>query len=299
MAFVEDLSPKEIAKFIPDYLTDDSVDPLVITALTPYLRDEGLSMYKVAGFIAGAIDHQSIVKGVNPDSERTRSWFKTSEVKEVRVLFRVSEKDPDRVIGSKVRLYSMGRPYKGRGDREEVQHIDSGFLRFNLGSTSPDMVFQNALASTMFYRSVYCLGGPATVRKINIPAGEDAEAPSYKWMSAVNPKYDPTIDRHSYDHILHPALDAAGIERDFFADETLDDLVKVFTESRDVKDVENRLMNLAGEDISRELAMGIIADSNSQDANLDNASARDFDSSPGISLVRTLQYLSDHLADED
>lgn len=63
MAFVEDLSPKEITKFIPDYLTDDSVDPLVITALTPYLRDEGLSMYKVAGFIAGAIDHQSIVKG--------------------------------------------------------------------------------------------------------------------------------------------------------------------------------------------------------------------------------------------
>lgn len=299
MAFVEDLSPQhDITKFVPDHILSDKTQPAVIPSLMPYLRDNKLNMRKAVGFLSGAYDHQEIVNKAIPGDERSHSWFKTSEVKDVRVFFRASQKDPDRAIGSKVRLYSMGRPYNARGDQEEIQHIDSGFLRFNLGATDPDMVFQNALASTMFYRSVYCIGGPAVVRKISIPAEEGDRAPSYKWMSAMNPKHDPSIDRRSYEHILHPALDAAGVERDFFSEKTLDDLVLVFTESKDIKDVETRLINLADEDIDREFALDIIAHSNTQEANLDNASPDDFDPSPGLNLVMTLRFLADNLVDE-
>ena len=304
--FLDQLVPRnKYLEYIPSFVNDDSVTPEAISGIAPFLNDQGMSLYQVLGFISGASDLQRIPlkrRGEDISDDASKSWFSTTEVVETRVFFRSSNHNPDRAIGSMVRLYSMGAPYTGKksGNRnvpEEVQAIDSGFLRFNGGNKETAMVFQNALASTMFYNSVYCIGGPASVRKVNVVADDDSQAPSYKWLSAISPKWSDTIDRRSYEHILHPALDAAGVERDFFATETLDDLVRVFLDSTDMKDVETKLLNLEGEELDPQLVKGLIEHSNSPEANL--SGSNDFYSAPGLNLVATLGYLCDNLAGDE
>lgn len=290
MYFSELVPRDDYTSFIPDFLLDDELPTGIFASLAPFLAKQGMSIRDYVGFVSGAEDLQKIVHG-EKDDESYATWFKTDKVEDVRVFFRTSDKDRDRALGSKMRLYSVGTPYGG-GD-PETQHLDSGFLNFNMMS-GPAMVYQKALASTMLYRSLYCIGGPATVRKVNVPAGKDDRAPSYRWISAIRPSYTEDVDRHSYTHLLHGAVREAGLEDDFFDNRFLDAFLRVLFNSTTMDEMRRGLENLP-EEFSSEEVSEIIEVSNRPDANLSNASKTDFDKAEGLNVVRTLSKMAEIL----
>ena len=298
--YLNELAPKKnILKFIPEHLLSDELPPQTFYSLENYLKSYGLSFREYIGFITGASEMQeTIYKSYKLRKEDRQSelpkddqsvWFPTSKVEDIRVFFRNSKSDTSHSIGSKVRLYSWGKPYKK--DKECIQHLDSGFLTFARNSI-PKMIHQNALASTVFYQGLYAINGPASVRKLNVPAGKDDTAPSYKMMTYIKPSYSEDIDKRLYDHILTPAGIAAGIEDpvDFFGTALLDDLVDSLTTSVSFEELTDRLRNLPDSDLHKKDIDRLIDRSNSKEENLSDSD--DFDEAPGLNIVATLDELA-------
>lgn len=298
--YLNELAPKKnILKFIPEHLLSDELPPQTFYSLENYLKSYGLSFREYIGFITGASEMQETVfKSYKLRKEDRQSelpkddqsvWFPTSKVEDIRVFFRNSKSDTNHSIGSKVRLYSWGKPYKK--DNECIQHLDSGFLTFARNSI-PKMIHQNALASTVFYQGLYAINGPASVRKLNVPAGKDDTAPSYKMVTYIKPSYSEDIDKRLYDHILTPAGIAAGIEdpTDFFGTALLDDLVDALTSSVSFNELIDRLRGLPDSDLDQNDIDRIIDRSNSKEENLSDSD--DFDEAPGLNIVATLDELA-------
>ena len=298
--YLNELAPKKnILKFIPEHLLSDELPPQTFYSLENYLKAYGLSFREYIGFITGASEMQETVfKSYKLRKEDRQSelpkddqsvWFPTSKVEDIRVFFRNSKSDTNHSIGSKVRLYSWGKPYKK--DNECIQHLDSGFLTFARNSI-PKMIHQKALASTVFYQGLYAINGPASVRKLNVPAGKDDTAPSYKMMTYIKPSYSEDIDKRLYDHILTPAGIAAGIEdpTDFFGTALLDDLVDALTSSVSFDELIDRLRGLPDSDLDQNDIDRIIDRSNSKEENLSDSD--DFNEAPGLNIVATLDELA-------
>lgn len=298
--YLNELAPKKnILKFIPEHLLSDELPPQTFYSLENYLKSYGLSFREYIGFITGASEMQETVfKSYKLRKEDRQSelpkddqsvWFPTSKVEDIRVFFRNSKSDNNHSIGSKVRLYSWGKPYKK--ENECIQHLDSGFLTFARNSI-PKMIHQNALASTVFYQGLYAINGPASVRKLNVPAGKDDTAPSYKMVTYIKPSYSEDIDKRLYDHILAPAGIAAGIEdpTDFFGTALLDDLVDALISSVSFDELTDRLKNLPDSDLDKNDIDRIIDRSNSKEENLSDSD--DFNEAPGLNIVATLDELA-------
>lgn len=282
MYFNEMVPRDNYLAFIPEFLLDDEVPASVFSSLAPFLAKQGMSIRDYVGFVSGAEELQKILREEN-DDESTATWFKTEKVEDVRLLFRAGDRGAGRTLGSKMRLYSLGTPYGGGEAR--TQHLDSGFITYNSRHTG-SLIYQKALASTMLYCSLYCIGGPATVRKINVPSGKNDTAPSYKWLSAVRPGYTEDIDRLAYTHVLSAAMNAAGLEPGFFENRFLDAFMKVLLTSSTMDELRDGLLDLP-EDFTDEDIDEIIAASNTREANLSDTTPDNWKNSEGLNIVQT------------
>lgn len=305
--YLNQLTPKNrYLEYIPDVLLDDDVPPSVFPSLAHYLAPT-MHMDQYIGFIQGLTNINQIVRGENDDYDQgTKArWFSTDKVVDVRLFFRNADKTGDKsILGSKMRLYSIGTPYRSTGNEKEVQHLDSGFINYNMYG-GPSMCFQNAMAKTMLYNSLYAIGGRASVRKVNeVPKSKNNNAPAvgtYRWVSALRPLRCDETDWDDYFHILHPAAIEAGIDnpKEFFADfggnAMLDDLMKVFLNSSSMNDLADRLLDVRGLELQEDEVEDIIASSNTRAANLSNSD--DFANAEGINMVETMRVLYDILGE--
>lgn len=292
MYFSEMVPKNNYLAFIPDFLLDDELPTSVFSSLGPFLAKQNMSIRDYVGFVSGAEDLQKILRGENED-ESTATWFKTEKVEDVRLLFRAGDRGAGRTLGSKMRLYSIGTPYGGGEAR--TQHLDSGFITYNSRHRA-SVVYQKALASTMLYSSLYCIGGPATVRKVNVPAGKNDTAPSYKWLSAIRPAYSEDIDRQPYTHVLSAAMKAAGLEPDFFDDHFLNSFMRVLLNSSTMDELKAGLEGLP-DGFSPDEVEEIVAASNSREANLSGATPDDWKNSEGLNIVQTFITMGNILLD--
>lgn len=290
MYFNEMVPKNDYMSFIPDFLLDDELPTGIFASLSPFLAKQGMGIRDYVGFVSGAEDLQKILRGEN-DDESTATWFKTEKVEDVRLLFRSGDRGAGRTLGSKMRLYSVGVPYGGGEPR--IQHLDSGFINYNSRQRA-SVAYQKALASTMLYGSLYCIGGPATVRKINVPAAKNDTAPSYKWLSAIRPARTEEIDRYSYTHVLSAAMNSAGLEPDFFDNRFLDSFMNVLLTSSTMDELREGLANLP-EEFSADEVDEIVAASNTAEANLSGTTPDDWKNSIGLNIVQTFITMGDIL----
>lgn len=300
---IQKLSPKgkDLTYFIPGELIDDYIDPrILIPTIAPHLhKDMGID--QAVGFTNGLANlHEILSKDTGEptmrnDNKYSYNWFKTSEVEEIRIFFRISKNNNDSYIGSKMRMYSKGKPYsksKTSSDALEMQHIDSGFIHYNYSNAGNDMVFQTALARTIMHKAMYCIGGAATVRKESVE-GSDGK---YRMITNMKPAFTEDLERYKYDHILSGACVSAGIDDpvDFYGKDVLDGIYDIFFNSRDMDKVRDGLFGLPI-DLSQDEVEEIIEFSNDRDANLSDAD--DFDDAPGLNLVKTMDIIASILED--
>lgn len=300
--YINELAPKgNIKEFIPDFLLADDIPPQAFYSMESYLKQYGLNWREYIGFITGAAEMQETVynswklrkEDKEPPKDDQAVWFTTTKVEDVRVFFRNSKSDSSNSIGSKVRLYTWGKGYKQT--EESIQHLDSGFLNFAKSYFDAKMIFQNALASTVLYHSLYSIGSPASIRKLNVPAGADAMAPSFKTVTAMRTNYSEDINKQSIDHILTPAGFAAHIDDpvDFFGRKQLDMIVDILFDSKSFDDVREGLLHLPEYNLTEDDVDAILDRSNCNEANL--SQSKDFDEAPGINIVATLDELANIL----
>lgn len=301
--YLNQLTPQgKYLEYVPEELINDGIDPAVFTSLSYYLTPK-MRMDQYIGYIQGLINLQEIIQGTHKNAaDGTKSaWFTTDKIVDVRLFFRKKNKsDDNKTLGSKMRLYSIGRPYNARnssGDNMTVQSLDSGFIKYNT-YRDPEMDFQNAISKTMLYRALYSIGGRASIRKINEVDGATNE--KYKWVSAIRPLRCDDTNWDDYTHILHPAAIAAGItnHEGFFADfggnASLDELMEALLEASSLDDLSDRLYNIRGFELSQSEVDEIIDASNNPDANLSDTD--DFQNAEGINIVETMRVLYDILS---
>lgn len=300
---IQKLSPKgkDLNYFIPGELIDDYIDPkILIPTIAPHLHKD-MTIEQAVGFTNGLANlHDILVKDTGEptmrnDNKYSYNWFKTSEVEEIRIFFRISKNNNNSYIGSKMRMYSKGKPYsksKKPSDELEMQHIDSGFVHYNYSNAGNDMVFQTALARTIMHKAMYCIGGAATVRKESVEGSEG----KYRMITNIKPAFTEDLERYKYDHILSGACVAAGIDDpiDFYGKDVLDGVYDIFFNSRDMDKVRDGLFDLPI-NLSEDEVEEIVESSNDRDANLSHAD--DFDDAPGLNLVRTMDIIANILED--
>lgn len=287
--------------YVPDYLIEDEVPMPIIAAYAPFLQDK-MRPDQFIGYLVGLSNLQRNVQGEDEkeDKNACSRWFSTNEVCDVRVFFRMSNNDNNKAIGSKMRLYSLGKAYKK--ETVEIQHLDSGFIRHNSYTNDNTMVFQNAISTTMLYKSLYAIGGRASVRKTNEPAPDNAAAPTFRWVSALRPQPSEDTEWGDYNHILHPAAIAAGISNptDYFSDlggnNALDKIMSALIESRDMDEFADRMLRIPNMELFDEDIDIIIERSNNAKANLSGAA--DFDRAEGINIVEMMRCLKEFFDEE-
>ena len=302
---IKRLSPKgkDLSYFIPGELIDDYIDPkILIPTIAPHLYKD-MNIEQAVGFTNGLANlHEILSKDTGEptmrnDNKYSYNWFKTSEVEEIRIFFRTSKNNSDSYIGSKMRMYSKGKPYSKKNNDNaelEMQHIDSGFIHYNYSNAGNDMVFQTSLARTIMHKAMYCIGGAATVRKESVE-GSDGK---YRMITNMKPAFTEDLERYKYEHILSGACVAVGIEDPigFYGKDVLDGIYEIFFESRDIDKVRDGLLNLPL-DLSEDEVDEIIESSNSRDANLSEAD--DFEDAPGLNLVMTMDIIASIIEEEE
>lgn len=292
---------RKFIDYIPSYLTDQPLDPAIIYSMSPYFVEE-LKEWEYVSFVTGLSNLHSILSGNHPDAgQGTKSaWFMTDEVVDVRLLFRkASDKSRGNpTLGSKMRLYSMGKPHHGGGD-SVVQSIDSGFITYNSFPTD-DIFFQKAMAKTMFYNSLYAIGGRASIRKVNEKNEISPTPPVFKWLSAVQPRRSDNTNWDDYDHLLYPAAMAAGIDNptEFFGDglgghDTLDKILDALTLADSLDDFCDRMMDIKALGLYQEDIDLIVDTSNDSRANKDNSSDFSDGKAQGVNIVDMMGNLND------
>lgn len=300
--YVNQLSPtSNPLMYVPDYLAEEEIALEVLPAFAPYLSNK-MRMDQLAGYLNGLCKLQKNIQGMDEEvNENAKSrWFSTDEVKDVRVFFRRSTSDNGKTLGSKMRLYSLGKAY--RKDIIEVQHLDSGFITHNTFSNDNTMVFQNAISTTMLYKSLYSIGGRANVRKTNEVAPEGAASPTYKWVSALRPQISDNTDWREYTHILHPAAIQAGIKNpeQYFSElggnRSLDGIMDALTESKSIEEFADRMVSITSLELYKDDVEEIIERSNTREANLSYAD--DFDRAEGVNVVEMMRVLKDIFDEE-
>lgn len=302
--YLEQLTPyNDFLRYIPNYLLDDEIEPSFYPSLSPFLIQK-MSVFEYTGLITGLMDLQSkklksgknIVKNPDSSSPDILQWFKTTEIVDVRVFFRKSN-HKDGFIGSKMRLYSVGRGYlDGEGDEESIQQIDSGFLVNNSFYKPVSSVFQSALASTMLYNALYSIGGEAHVRKMNVADESNPKAPSYKTVTHIKPKFSEAVDWRRYNHILDPACYAAGMNGvDYLGSDVADAITSALFTSKDVESLKSSLSNLPGNLLYKEEVEDIIEECNSEKGNLAHTGKKDWSSEVGINIVQALKMIKEIL----
>lgn len=287
--YLDQLCPRnDYTEYLPEFVIhEDTPREVFPTLFSELLRKNGPRVY--VGFVAGATNLSKIINGERektPTKEISR-WFSTDEITDVRVFFRSSKHDDSQPIGSKMRLYSLGKPFRSKSEDLQVQHIDSGFLQSSVSDPVGSLAFQSAIARTMLYNSLYCLGGPALIRKVSV---ESEEGDKHKWISSIRPKYSEKVDRRAINHILTPAGMAAGIDDpvSFFGSQVLDDVMECLISSRSMDDFADNIMDrdslsfVFDEDIEE-----IIDLSNSPEAN--HSRVDDFEE--GIDIVTMMRVL--------
>ena len=323
MHHIDRLSPHEdITRYIPTSLIDEPLGETITNYVLPvWLANQNMDLEDFLGFSKGLMDIQHTLninteenKASLKDSDTKLAWFKTQEVVDLRIFFRYSSQDNERAIGSKMRLYSLEKD--SDSSKSVIKHIDSGFITSNLNSDI-DLPFQKALSSTMFYRSAYCIGGPATVRKFNVPPTKEQRerssgygVPSYRVLSMIKPKFTEDFNRGQFKHIISPAAYAAGFDNpeEEIGFDALDHIENIILNSETYEDLLDGIMDITSAEIGGLKAYPdfILTDedidmideiSNSSKANLSGASEKDFGDSSGINLVQTLKMIK-KFADE-
>ena len=304
--YLNQLTPKNnVLKYIPDYLVNDDVKPEMLPVLSQFLSKE-MNMEQCFGFLSELSGMHLITRNEHPDfSEGTKgTWLSTPDVVDVRLLFREFNKSSKKSgsLGSKMRLYSMSRD---DGGNESVQAIDSGFITYN-SYPSPQVVFQSALAQTMFYNSLYAIGSRATVRKINEAnknrTPNSQQPTTYKWLSALRPLKTDGLDHKLFNHILHPAAFRAGIEdpSDFFeglgGNKMLDKMMDVFITAQSMDDLRKGLLGIKSLELYDSDIDEIFEHCSSSEANLDGAKDFEQGNAEGINIVILMEHLGDIFA---
>lgn len=312
---IKDIMPvNDPTRFIPDALLNETIynDEIVIQAVNKISNRMSLEEY--IQYVQGAVNLHKIcadsdtrrAKGEKiPKGETRMTWFTTGEVEDVRVFYRTSNDDPNKAIGAKVRLYSLGRERDADEDDDDVvQGIDTGFLHYNFYRKSQDMAWQSALASTMLYKSLYSIGGPASIRKLN-EAATDADAVTYKSLTAIRPSWSDNVDRGSYKHILHAAALKAGVDDplEFYGKKFLDDFEDALFNSKDINELKEAMKVMGDVELFDEEIETIIKESNqfagdvSDPANPKRGFKKE-SQHPGINVVLTLEYIRDILEED-
>lgn len=301
--YLNQLVPKnDVLSYIPDYLVNDNVSSEMLPVLSQFLSKK-MSMEECYGFLNELSAMHVIARNEHEDhAHGTKgTWFSTPEVVDVRLFFREFSKSNSNhgSLGSKIRLYSIGSDKDGD---ESIQGIDSGFITYN-SYTTPQILFQSALAKTMLYNSLYSIGSRATVRKINEVnknRSSNSEPTTYKWLSALRPLKTDDIDQSLFTHVLHPAAYKAGIENpdEFFSgfdggNKVLDRLMNVLLTVESMSDLEDKLTKIKGLELYPEDVDAIVEDSNSSDANLDGAEDFKKGKAQGINVVTLMEHIYD------
>lgn len=305
--YLNQLTPKnDYLEYIPEILIDGELGKESIQVAALYLKDS-MRMEDCMGFIDSLNNIHLITRGEHPDyagGQGTRAtWFSTNRVVDVRLFFReFSHSGREGVMGSKMRPYSVGRE---EGGQESIQSIDSGFITYNSYPTA-EHKFQSALSRTMFYNSLYAIGGRANVRKINeVNKNRDSNSPSapreYKWLSALNPLPTDGIDWRDYSHILHPAAMEAGIEnpQEYFdgfggdGDRILDGIFDGLINAKSIQDLGDRLHNVPHLGLTRGDIADIIDASNCNEANLSGSKDFSDGKAVGVNVVSMMGVISD------
>lgn len=298
---IENYAPNDITQFIPDYLLDDTINPTIITGLSQ--ERLGLHTRDYVGFLTGLYNYLSTPKKGEEDSDdsATCSFFKTDEILDIRIIFRPSKMDDNQIFASKMRLYFTGKAY--RRDTVETQTLDSGLLTMFSAHQPPDAVFQTALARTMLYKAAYSIGGPALIKKMNVPAPEDSVAPSFRMLANLRPMYDETIPRDEYTHILDAACRKAGM--DSVSDigvKAADDILHLFLHAKDPNKCIKMLRHVSDDSGEKllypEEAEEIVELNQSDEANIAGESPAEFQRTSGMSLVYTLKLINEILNED-
>lgn len=304
--YLNQIAPSNALEYIPDGFLVNVIPyrELVLSAID---RLPGrMNMDEYISFASGAIHLHEVVKFSDEEKEKGNNlgqgvehttWFSTNEIVDVRVLFRKSRKSEDLCTGSKVRVFSM------EGDKnnteEFIKGIDTGFLKYNFNSNTSDMVFQNALASTMLYKGLYHIGSPAFIRKVNAPAPAGSGATSYRSLTAIKTKYSKDFDRRRINHIMHPACFAAGVDDpdNFFGKKFLDDFFNALSTSRDVEELRESMKFMGDIELFDDDIDEIIETTTREAAEISVINANknpDYDNeSPGISVVKALEIIKE------
>lgn len=313
---IRDIMPvNDPSRFIPDALLNETIynPEIVIQAVNKITNRMSLEQY--IQYVQGAVNLHNICADSDtrrargekiPKGETRMTWFTTGEVEDVRVFYRTSNDDPEKAIGAKVRLYSLGRDRDAdEEDDDVVQGIDTGFLHYNFYRKSQDMAWQSALASTMLYKSLYSIGGPASIRKLN-EAATDSDAVTYKSLTAIRPSWSNDIDRSSYEHILDAAAIKAGVDNpsEFFGTDFLDDFERAIFDSKDINELKEAMKVMGDVELYDEEVEEIISESNKfagriSDPGNPKKGIRKETQHPGVNVVLALEYIKDILEEND
>lgn len=297
----------KITEYLPDFLLNEACRPEIVPYAISLADKRGnLTPAESVALANGLCDLNEVAiqsqkwkdEGVKPSSEvRKTAWYSVNEVADVRVFFRQSNKEDGGTIGSKMRVYYEG--YNREEGEEEGQSIDSGFINIGYNLYEGRMVFQRALALSVLYKALNCIGGPAIMRKLNVPAPKESGRSSYKELTAIKPKFDKDLDRRDFDHVLYAACLAAGAIDDeglYFSNEFLDDFVEMLISSKNLDELKESMRTIGDIELMDDEIEDIIDKSNQWSADFLEVKKSKRKSEPeGINVVIALEYIKDIL----
>lgn len=303
MGFHDIVPTRNPKQYIPDALTMTTIPSTDVVLCAVDRITKSMNVEDYVGFATGAVEfhkintHSDEIRASGqkiPMSENRTSWYPTDEIADVRVFFRISDNfDEEKTLGSKVRVYNTFA--RNRGDEEtELQSNDTGFLNYNMYSKAPDMQWQNSLASTVLYQALFCVGGPATVRKLNRKnESENSMAATYREIVAVNPSYREGLDRWKYEHILEPAARAGGIDDpiEFLGFDFLDDVADALFESKDIEELSSRVQKAGDLGLTSEDMREVIRASNAYAGKVSRQMDKE-KKHQGINVVELFRYIA-------